>query len=390
MFNRFSIRIRLVGITMFILILCCIGITLIINYSATQMTIQVVDIFVPAKEVVPVQHAKPTDALSQIYQSDLSMAPTEDIEKAKQQAQVMDAFYKNSILYMFFIILFGAVLMYFFSKRILLPLATLNAKIKNSTISNLSDKIIVPEGNDEIKELAVSFNKMTDGLHEAVIFQQQFSANVAHELRTPLTILKTKIEVFNKRDNSNLTEYKQLISELQNQITRLSDIIQTLLKLTNTDAIEDKEYISVADIVESIIEEFSAISSQKHIQFLVDYEDVDMYGDIDSIYQLFYNLIQNGIKYNVDHGVISISARNENKKTLINIWDMGLGIASEHKKHIFKPFFRVDTSRSRCIGGVGLGLSIVKHIVDKHGGTISISDHQPQGTCFTIEFPLPR
>lgn len=390
MCNRLSIRVRLVCITIFILILCCIGLTVIINYSAIRMTSQVVDIYVPAKELTPVQSSGNTDYSSQIEQSELDTIQPEELEKVEQQEQIIDDFYKNSILYMIFIIILGAIMMYFFSRRILFPLATLNEKIKNSTISNLTDKIAVPNGNDEITELAVSFNKMTDRIHEALLFQQQFSANVAHELRTPLTILKTKIEVFNKRNDCNIVEYKQLIGGLQKQISRLSDIVQMLLELTNTDAIQEKEYIYVADVVENIVEEFLGISSQKQIQYSLDFQNTEIYGDIDSIYQVFYNLIQNSIKYNVDNGIISISAKNENKKTIIKICDTGLGISSENKKRIFEPFFCVDKSRSRTVGGVGLGLSIVKNIIGKHGGAISVSDNQPQGTCFMIELPFPK
>lgn len=388
MFKKLSIRARLVGITMFTLIICCIGLTVIINYSAVQMTSQVAEILVPAKTLTLAENAQITDAASCIGSAGYDAPQPVELEKARQQEEVIGVFYKRSLVYMIFIIAFGGVMMYFFSKRILFPLAALNEKIKSSTISNLTDNIAVPDSHDEITELAVSFNKMTDRIHKSLIFQQQFSANVAHELRTPLTILKTKIEVFNKRDDCDVAAYRQLVSGLQNQIGRLSDIVQMLLELTNTDAVQDKEYVLVEDIAEDIITELSDISSKKNIQFSTDYKDAEMYGDIDMIYQVFYNLIQNSIKYNIEGGTVSVLAKNENKKTVICIRDTGTGISDENKVRIFDPFFCVDKSRSRAAGGVGLGLSIVRHIVDKHGGTIMVSDNRPQGTCFIIELPF--
>lgn len=377
MLNRVSIRSRLVIVTVIILTLCCAGLTLIINYSATQMATDVAQITIPAQSISTIEipeELSPSYELNELYQYN-------------DHEQIINTFYQHSILYMVFIIITGGFLMYHFSKRILLPIASLNEKIKSSTIDNFSDNISIPNTKDEIAELTISFNKMTDRIHDAFLFQQQFSANVAHELRTPLTILKTKIEVFHKKDQRTMLEHEQLISDLNDQVTRLSDIVKTLLELTNTDELQEKELISVSDLIDDILMEFSAISHEKSIQMITDIADVSVYGNVDMLYQVFYNLIQNSIKYNVEHGIVSICAKHEVDKTIIQFCDTGIGISPEYQKHIFEPFYRVDPSRSRAVGGAGLGLSIVKHIIEQHHGRIIIKNHIPQGTCFILELP---
>lgn len=378
--NKLSIRTRLVVITVFILVICCIGLTAIINYSATQMAMQVAQTVTPAQSI--------GDIDNQIEPQLPAMSLGESTESIQRQQQIIDNFYRNSFLYMLFIIMIGGSMMYLFSKSILLPLSKLNDKIKNSTVSTLSDKLSVPNSNDEIAELTVSFNKMTDRIQEAFLFQQQFSGNVAHELRTPLTIMKTKIDVFEKRENHTSAEYKELIENQKNQLMRLSEIIQILLEITNTDNVHEKEHFLVSDMIENILLDFSNMTAQKNICIATDLQNVEIYGNVDLLYRAFSNLIQNSIRYNVKNGDIYISAKQKQHDTVIQICDTGIGISEENRQRIFEPFFRVDKSRSREMGGAGLGLSIVKKIIEKHDGTITVSNNNPQGTCFTVELPL--
>lgn len=378
--NKLSIRTRLVVITVFILVICCIGLTAIINYSATQMAMQVAQTVTPAQSI--------GDIDNQIEPQLSAMSLGESTESIQRQQQIIDNFYRNSFLYMLFIIMIGGSMMYLFSKSILLPLSKLNDKIKNSTVSTLSDKLSVPNSNDEIAELTVSFNKMTDRIQEAFLFQQQFSGNVAHELRTPLTIMKTKIDVFEKRENHTSAEYKELIENQKNQLMRLSEIIQILLEITNTDNVQEKEHFLVSDMIENILLDFSNMTAQKNICIATDLQNVEIYGNVDLLYRAFSNLIQNSIRYNVKNGDIYISAKQKQHDTVIQICDTGIGISEENRQRIFEPFFRVDKSRSREMGGAGLGLSIVKKIIEKHDGTITVSNNNPQGTCFIVELPL--
>lgn len=185
-----------------------------------------------------------------------------------------------------------------------------------------------------------------------------------------------------------MTEYRELISNQKNQLTRLAEIIQTLLEITNTDNVQEKERFYVSDMMENILLDFSDTIAQRNIHISLDLQNVEVYGNVDLLYRVFYNLIQNCIRYNVDKGSIYISAKPNQHHTVIQICDTGIGISEENKQRIFEPFFRVDKSRSRLMAGAGLGLSIVKNVIEKHHGTITVFDNQPQGTCFIIELPL--
>ncbi|MGY3778326.1 sensor histidine kinase [Isobaculum melis] len=384
--KKLSIRIRFTAMTIGLLILCAIGLTIVTNYSAGKMAAQIATVTTPAMQVpetIPIDPNQLTDN----QQSMLVTQNTEDIEKNQK---VINQFHLTSMFYMFIIIILGGIGAYYISGKALLPLAKLNKKIKTSTITNLSEKIEVGTTHDEIAEITLSFNKMTDRIHEAFVSQQQFSGNVAHELRTPLAILKTKIEVFNKKTERSVEEYTDLVSDLEKQIQRLSEIVQILLDLTSVDTIEDKEMIVIDDLINNILYELSSIANQKQIHFATSYQHHEVYGNIDLLYRIFYNLIENSIKYNGLNGQVLIEAMlNQEGQTVIQIRDTGIGIPESRQKNIFNPFYRVDESRSRSIGGAGLGLSIVKNMIEKHDGTVSVKANQPTGSCFIITLPNP-
>lgn len=377
--KKLSIRIRFTTMTIGLLILCAIGLTIVTNYSASRMAAQIATVTTPAMQVPETMSAEESQQPILVDQS------TEQIEKNQK---VINQFYLTSIFYMFIIIILGGIGAYYISGKALLPLAKLNKKIKTSTITNLSEKIEVGTTQDEISDITLSFNKMTDRIHEAFVSQQQFSGNVAHELRTPLAILKTKIEVFNKKKERSVEEYTDLVSDLEKQIQRLSEIVQILLDLTSVDTIQDKEMIAIDDLVNSILYDLSSIADQKQISFTTNYQHHEIYGNIDLLYRIFYNLIENSIKYNVINGQVFIKVTlNKEGQTVIQICDTGIGIPEARQKNIFDPFYRIDESRSRSIGGAGLGLSIVKNIIEKHNGTISVKANQPTGSCFIIALP---
>lgn len=377
--KKLSIRIRFTTMTIGLLILCAIGLTIVTNYSASRMAAQIATVTTPAMQVPETMSAEESQQPILVDQS------TEQIEKNQK---VINQFYLTSIFYMFIIIILGGIGAYYISGKALLPLAKLNKKIKTSTITNLSEKIEVGTTQDEISDITLSFNKMKDRIHEAFVSQQQFSGNVAHELRTPLAILKTKIEVFNKKKERSVEEYTDLVSDLEKQIQRLSEIVQILLDLTSVDTIQDKEMIAIDDLVNSILYDLSSIADQKQISFTTNYQHHEIYGNIDLLYRIFYNLIENSIKYNVINGQVFIKVTlNKEGQTVIQICDTGIGIPEARQKNIFDPFYRIDESRSRSIGGAGLGLSIVKNIIEKHNGTISVKANQPTGSCFIIALP---
>lgn len=236
---------------------------------------------------------------------------------------------------------------------------------------------------DEIHDLAVSFNSMTEKVNEAFLMQKRFSNNAAHELRTPLAVMRTKLDVFKKRKNPKSEEYDKLIQSMNSQLVRLSDIVNSLLSLTNMEDMDLNQKINLKEMIETICNDLYFISEKKGVKMNIIGKDEVIRGNYDLIYRAFYNLIENSIKYNNENGEVEINIKNENE---IVIKDTGIGIPDELKANIFEPFFTVDKSRSRKLGGAGIGLSIVKSILDKHNGEIIVRDNEYNGSIFTIKF----
>ncbi|QWH42796.1 sensor histidine kinase [Bacillus mycoides] len=376
MFKKIPIRLRLTAVMIILLMICCIGLTLILNFYAGIMATRIdAASLLPALEVgedsnVIDNHQTPPNVMMPI--------PNEDAQKARTDFQF------ESVFYMLLVIFGGGVLTYYASGKVLKPLDTLNSQIKNRTVHNLSETMNIPLTNDEIAELTQSFNEMTDKLNDAFMMQSRFSANAAHELRTPLAVLKTKIDVFKKKNAHSTEEYDALINVFEKQTQRLSELVFTLLDMTNmNDGFEDGT-ICLKDVFEDIVSELSHIADEQEVKLYLDCADSVVYGNIDLLYRAFYNLVENGIKYNIDGGKVMIKVKSDKKQVMVEIKDTGIGIPDEEKKNIFEPFYRVDKSRSREWGGSGLGLSIVQNIITKHNGNIVVTDNENGGTCFEI------
>ncbi|MGI8282702.1 sensor histidine kinase [Bacillus mycoides] len=376
MFKKIPIRLRLTAVMIILLMICCIGLTLILNFYAGIMATRIDAASVlPALEVgedsnVIDNHQTPPNVMMPI--------PTEDVQKARTDFQF------ESVFFMLLVIFGGGVLTYYASGKVLKPLDTLNSQIKNRTVHNLSETMNIPPTNDEIAELTQSFNEMTDKLNDAFMMQSRFSANAAHELRTPLAVLKTKLDVFKKKNAHSTEEYDALINVFEKQIQRLSELVFTLLDMTNmNDGFEDGT-ICLKDVFEDIVSELSHIADEQEVKLYLDCADSVVYGNTDLLYRAFYNLVENGIKYNIDGGKVMIKVKSDKKQVMVEIKDTGIGIPDEEKKNIFEPFYRVDKSRSREWGGSGLGLSIVQNIITKHNGNIVVTDNENGGTCFEI------
>ncbi|MED1057746.1 HAMP domain-containing sensor histidine kinase [Bacillus mycoides] len=376
MFKKIPIRLRLTAMMIILLMICCIGLTLILNFYAGIMATRIDAASVlPALEVgedsnVIDNHQTPPNVMMPIL--------TEDAEKARTDFQF------ESVFYMLLVIFGGGVLTYYASGKVLKPLDTLNSQIKNRTVHNLSETMNIPPTNDEIAELTQSFNEMTDKLNDAFMMQSRFSANAAHELRTPLAVLKTKLDVFKKKNAHSTEEYDALINVFEKQTQRLSELVFTLLDMTNmNDGFEDGT-ICLKDVFEDIVSELSHIADEQEVKLYLDCADSVVYGNTDLLYRAFYNLVENGIKYNIDGGKVMIKVKSDKKQVMVEIKDAGIGIPDEEKKNIFEPFYRGDKSRSREWGGSGLGLSIVQNIITKHNGNIVVTDNENGGTCFEI------
>lgn len=374
MFKNLSIRMRLTLYSALLLSFCCIGLTTILNISAYDAVDSLQAPLIMPSLPEGTYEAQPPLPI----EAELAV-PTTEALNAKR------GFSMESILYMLLTVLGGSALTYYIAGKTLKPLVLLNGQVKNIAVHNLSESLPVPPTKDEIAELSVSFNEMTDKLHEAFLMQQRFSASAAHELRTPLAVLQTKIDVFKKQSVHTKEEYDDLITVMSDQTLRLRKLVKALLDMTNMNDIEDITSMRLKDMMVSIIDELSLLANEKNVCITHTIDDSVIIGNIDLFYRAFYNLIENSIKYNREDGSVHISIKATNEKQVeIMIQDTGIGIPDDQKKHIFEPFYRVDKSRSRGMGGAGLGLAFVESLIHKHGGEIHVFDHETSGTCFRI------
>lgn len=374
--KKLSIRMRLTLLSVLLLTICCVCLTLILNLSANQMA-NVIEAAptVPATEIFSgtLPNGQSTPALDSN-----KTPPSSDSKIARTQ------FAYQSIFYMAFIVLAGGVLTYYLSGRALRPLQKLSKQMMNCTVRNLSEDLPMPESHDEIADLTHSFNEMSTKLNSAFAMQKRFSQSAAHELRTPLTVLKTKVDVFNKKHEHTTEEYDNLLSVITTHTNRLSNLVKDLLDLANMDELECNQTVNANALLAEIITELTTLADEKNVHITLSGEELLLKGNSNLLHLAFYNLIENAIKYNQKNGTIAVQLSSQGEHALITIRDSGIGIPSEMQKLIFEPFFRVDSSRSRKMGGAGLGLATTKSIMDKHKGTITVSDCLDGGTVFKL------
>lgn len=372
MLNKLSIRLRLTILSVLMLTICCAGLTMILNLSANRMA----DVI----EATPITPANSVDDLLPKIKDRaiIMMTPSSPSQAARK------AFLNQSIFYMMLVVVIGGVLTYIISGRALKPLNELSKQMKNRTVHNLSESLEIPQSHDEIADLTCAFNEMAHKLDEAFAMQKRFSASAAHELRTPLTVLKTKVDVFKKKRSPTPEDYDKLLNVISKHTNRLSDLVKDLLDFTNMDSVECGDTIEMKSLLTSITDELSLLAKEKYIDLSLTGKEHIIHGNRILIHIAFYNLIENAIKYNKESGSVNIALSSQDDHAIITIADTGIGIPHEFHELIFEPFYRVDKSRSRSIGGAGLGLSTVKVIIDKHQGKISVSETPSGGSCFNI------
>ena len=278
--------------------------------------------------------------------------------------------------------------MYFIVGYALRPLRQFTKQIEDIQAKNLQQSVLPQSKSVEIVRLTSAFNRLLKRLGDTFLAQRQFSASAAHELRTPLAVMRTRFEVFDKNKNPNLLEYKETISMARTQIDRLSHVIDILLEMTELQSAEKNDNISLSELVEEVICDLVAVGENKGITLSQNKGEAEVTGSDTLIYRAIYNLIENAIKYNKDGGEVSVSVEEHNEFAKVIIADTGPGIAKEDWERIFEPFFRVDKSRSRSMGGAGLGLALVKEIAIQHGGDVRVASSSENGT--KIELSLQK
>lgn len=297
--------------------------------------------------------------------------------------QARTEFLQSSVLYMLLIIAAGGGLTYFLVGRALRPLEALNAHMKNCTANNLSQQLPIPSSQDEIAELTNTFNYMSCKLDQTFAMQRRFAQSAAHELRTPLTILQAKLDVFKKRTDHSRLEYDRLIDGVAVQTGRLSDLVRELLDLVNLDSTVEKECVALREMLEQVKADLTPLAAENQIRLTLEGEEQDIAGNRTLLTRVFFNLVENAIKYNHPGGSVHVTLSSG---PVVTISDTGIGVPAEARELIFEPFYRVDKSRSRQMGGAGLGLSTVRAIVEQHGRRIEAGETPEGGCCFTVRF----
>lgn len=294
---------------------------------------------------------------------------------------------RKSLVFSVMMALFGGVVTYFICGRALKPLNEFSKKIEEVQAQNLADSEIEENDVKELNQLSVSYNKMLKRLSEAFETQRQFTANAAHELRTPLAVMQVQLDVYNSTKHPDndacATQTIQMVTE-QNE--RLSKMVKTLLDMSELQTVARDDEIALDALVEEVLADLEPLAQEKHIQLMQACEPVTMMGSDILIYRLVYNLVENAIKYNRLDGTVTVMATEKEGHICIQVEDTGNGIPEELKVRVFDPFFRVDKSRSRALGGVGLGLALVHEIVRVHDGEVTIKDNTVGGTTFEVRF----
>ena len=294
---------------------------------------------------------------------------------------------KSSLLFSTLLSLLGGVITFFISGHALKPLCDFSKKIEEVQAQNLSDSRIEENKFSELNQLSVSYNKMLERLSEAFKLQRQFTANAAHELRTPLAVMQLQIDLYNSSKHpDNDTSAQQTISMITEQTERLSKMVRTLLDMSELQTIARDEEIAIAALVEEVLADLEPLAQEKGINLIEKCDNVLLMGSDILIYRLVYNLVENAIKYNFSGGTVTVTATQQNSQLHLTVEDTGNGIPEELKERIFEPFFRLDKSRSRALGGVGLGLALVHEIVRVHDGSIFVKDNANSGTTFEVIF----
>lgn len=294
---------------------------------------------------------------------------------------------RQSLIITALMALLGGVITYFISGRALKPLRDFSDKIEKVQAQNLSDSWIDENDVKELNQLSISYNKMLKRLSDAFEVQRQFTANAAHELRTPLAVMQVQLDSYKAEEHSdNDKSAAETIKMITEQNERLSKMVKTLLDMSELQTIARNDEIAVDALIEEVIADLEPLAAKKHVGLIQKSEAVTMMGSDILIYRLVYNLVENAIKYNKQGGHVTVSCNEQDKHIHIIVADTGSGIPKEMRHRVFEPFFRVDKSRSRELGGVGLGLALVNEIVRVHDGRISVRDNSSGGTIFEVEF----
>lgn len=379
--KRLSLQWRITLLTALLIAGTCICLNLLLYHSGA-VSIDSLNGFV--FEYTPESSEDPDGLAIEISDSQMS----EFISRFSDEAyDVKTDFGRKGWLITVAVTIVSAAIAYFVSGQALKPLRKLSQQAEKIDQDSISDIRLNEDTVKEFRQLSVSVNLMLDRLSESFATQRQFSGNAAHELRTPLAIMQTKLELFAAEHKNLEGDTAELVRSQAEQLDRLSRLVHTLLEMSNLSSAPRSDRIELAPLVEEIITDLTPLASQNDITMEQDCDNVVITGSDALIYRLVFNLIENAVKYNRRGGSVSVSVHKENSDVVVRVSDTGCGIPEEYRESIFQPFFRVDKSRSRQMGGVGLGLALVHEIAVLHGGSVRAEPGNKVGTVFIVTLP---
>lgn len=377
--KHLSLRWKLTLMTAFMVVTACLAICFFISRSAILYMDEIGN---SAIAILPNTDI-PTTTTDEIQ---VVLNPKSVVADTVKSTQI--EFWIKSLAITLIITLTVSFLMYLIVGYALYPLRELTLQIEDIQAKNLKEPILSKSNSTEIERLTLAFNRLLLRLEETFATQRQFSANAAHELRTPLAVMSTKFEVFEKNKNPDEADYKEAIGMARSQTDRLSHVIDILLEMTELQSAPKSDSISLSEITEEVICDLVAVAEKKSISLVQDDGEARLTGSDTLVYRAIYNLIENAIKYNKEGGKVSVAITEDENFAKVIITDTGNGIAKEDWDKIFEPFFRVDKSRSRSMGGAGLGLALVKEIAVRHGGDVKVIESSNKGS--SIELSLSK
>ena len=363
--RKIPLRIRFTLVASLFLLVSCVTLTLLSNMSAVRMMEAITVTPSMDGESVPIQKLEPAVPVEEPYYR---------------------IFQQRTIIATALIVLLGSMATYFAAGYVLRPIRDLSREVKKRNIENLGEPITLPQSADEIQQLTMSFNQMMADLRRSFLLQKEFSANAAHELRTPLTVMRAKLDVFAlSEDRTPATQ--EMVNAMSGQLERLSKLIEDLLWFSKDLPLEKVTPVPLYPLLSDVAEELSSIADEKEISIQIEETDSFVLGQDSLLERVFYNLLENAVKYSPPQTQITITVQKRQDSIRVQIADQGEGIPESCRKMVFEPFFRVDKSRSRAIGGSGLGLAVCKKILERHHAQISVLPNHPNGSIFEILFP---
>ncbi len=368
-----SLRLRITLLCALLLTLCCAALAVTSNLSAVQLADTITAVPLEPAQSVPGTVIDEQPAL---------IAPA---APAIQQAQRI--FHTQSLLATAAILTLGLLLIYLLVGHALAPLKDLNTQIQRRTAKDLDRPLSIPDRGDEVTQLAQSFQELSQRLSRAFVMQRSFSQNAAHEFRTPLAVLKTQIGLFRKKQDFAPQTTGDFLDILEGEVDRLSGMVDSLLKLTNLEQVPRTDQVELQELLGQVADDMSPLASGKGSVLLVDSAPGTITGSRELLRRALFNLMENAVKYGPEGGQVRICAELDGTDMVISVADQGPCIPPELRERVFEPFFRVDTARSRELGGTGLGLALVRAIAEVHGGSVWVEEHQAGGNRFVLRLP---